>query len=388
MAIEPSVRDRALALVDQMGDDLARSLPEGFKADRFRSAFLNLAVHNPDIFKATPESLRSALLKCASDGLVPDSRHAVILPFYDKDAKTHIAQYIPMVQGIIARSRELGETLSITANVVYANDVFQFDESDPTDTVHKRQGMNTDRGDVVGAYAIYRDGQGRVMHREIMDLRELEKTHASSKAANSPAWRNWTSEMYRKTVIRRGSKYIAMSEALRRIVEREDEYVDFNDAQPTVALPANYNPLKDRRPAAIEHKPGDAAAMDTGASRASPQPATADRPAADSSPSASGAASSKEPPKKVVDKPEEAKKPATLTDAERARLRAYDSELFAITLATDLPAGSNGFWGADFPDEGTLLFTRTMMIYDAHKARAAGKGSTADTAAALAAALA
>ena len=391
-----TVRDRALELVDSLGEDLAQALPQGLKADRFRAAFLGLAVHNPDIFRCDEASLRSALLKCASDGLVPDARHAVILPFRTtvevdgKKTSVTLAQYIPMVQGIIARSRELGETLSITANVVHKNDRFEFDDSDPSMTVHKRPELSLPRGDMVGAYAIFRDMQGRVMHREVMDIAQLEKTHNVSKAKDSPAWRNWTSEMYRKTVIRRGSKYIAMSEALRRIVEREDEYVAFDQVDDAPALPANFNPLKDRRPAAIAHQPAETVAIDTGASRNAPS-ATVDRSTAETSASAGGAGAAKADrvdPEGGIPGRNDPKPAAVLNDAQRSRLRAYNEVLADVLISTELGNASSTFWGSAFPDEGTLIYGRVMIIFDAHMERAKGQSSPAAVDEALAKALA
>ena len=39
-----------------------------------------------------------------------------------------------------------------------------------------------------------------------MDIEALDKTKATSKAANGP-WKNWSEEMQRKTVVKRASKY-------------------------------------------------------------------------------------------------------------------------------------------------------------------------------------
>src|SRR5689334_13423735 len=104
---EEIARGRAMMIVEQLGDDLINSLPTSIKADRFKAAFVNLAVHNPDIFKCTQESIRSSIIKCANDGLVPDGRLAAIVQYNtkSKDGKWYpVAQYIPMVQGIISRA--------------------------------------------------------------------------------------------------------------------------------------------------------------------------------------------------------------------------------------------------------------------------------------------
>ena len=62
-------------------------------------------------------------------------------------------------------------------------------------------------GKVVGAFAVveYEDGG---IGTEVMSLAELENTRKHSKASNSMAWKDFTSTMYKKTVLRRLCKQI------------------------------------------------------------------------------------------------------------------------------------------------------------------------------------
>jgi recombination protein RecT len=43
---------------------------------------------------------------------------------------------------------------------------------------------------------------------DAMNIQELEKTRSASRSKNSPAWSNYTGEMYKKTVIHRLCKHI------------------------------------------------------------------------------------------------------------------------------------------------------------------------------------
>lgn len=45
---------------------------------------------------------------------------------------------------------------------------------------------------------------------DTMSLADLENTRKSSKASNSPAWKNFTGEMYKKTVLHRLCKHIEL----------------------------------------------------------------------------------------------------------------------------------------------------------------------------------
>ena len=48
------------------------------------------------------------------------------------------------------------------------------------------------------------------MQYDTMSLADLENTRKSSKASNSPAWKNFTGEMYKKTVLHRLCKHIEL----------------------------------------------------------------------------------------------------------------------------------------------------------------------------------
>ena len=64
-------------------------------------------------------------------------------------------------------------------------------------------------GKTIGAFAVclYADGG---MQYDTMSLADLENTRKSSKASNSPAWKNFTGEMYKKTVLHRLCKHIEL----------------------------------------------------------------------------------------------------------------------------------------------------------------------------------
>lgn len=242
------VGDQAQALIGEIASDLQSSLPANMPLDRFRSTFVAAVSHNPELMAADPQSLKTALLKCALDHLMPDNREATIQIYNTKenrggqDVWLKKAQYMPMVQGIRKRAKELGGIAEIVSECVYANDLFECVMGDEPYIKHVPTPFGKQRGEIVGAYAIFKDDKGKIIHREPMPKEEIEKSRAASKSKEGPAWKNFYSEMARKTVVRRGSKSIpSMPEELRTIIERDDEYVDL---QGTSSLPAsNRNPL-------------------------------------------------------------------------------------------------------------------------------------------------
>jgi phage RecT family recombinase len=227
--------------------EILKALPSSLKPEKFEAAFITAVINNPDILGCTQGSLRASLLKAAADGQMPDGRHAALVPHFNTKKGVKEATYIPMIKGIVNKAASLGGVNSITAEVVCANDTFEANLADPADTIHRFPGFGMDRGEVVGAYALFRTKDGQVVHREMMTKDEIEKTRNVSKMKNGSVWQKWYTEMCRKTVIRRGSKYVAMAPELVQVIERDDEHVVFEKEDDP-----NYNPLKDDLTEVIE----------------------------------------------------------------------------------------------------------------------------------------
>lgn len=225
----------------------------GVSLSRIETAFSIAVQQNPEILRCNPASLRRELSKCAADGLVPDAKEAVILPYKGE------ANYQPMVHGVIKRMKELGGVHSIVCECVYEKDAFSVDLADLESLKHDTDPFSADRGALKGAYVIFRDADNKVMHREVMSASELAKVRQASKSPNSPAWRVWETEMYRKAVLRRGSKYITIDNAdLRELVERFDTMFDLQK-QETVRV----NPFSGET---IDHEPAGVSSSHAAAS--------------------------------------------------------------------------------------------------------------------------
>jgi recombination protein RecT len=220
-------------------------LPENITPQRFVSTVMMAVSKNPVLLKADRNSLVQACIQAASHGLLPDGREGAIMPFGDRKSGKQLAQWMPMVTGLVRRLRELGDLTSVSAYCVYKGDTFHVTLGDDPKIVHEVDPSGSRKGaDIVAAYAIFKNGP-EVIHREIMTRDEIEQARKVSRAANGPAWRDWYGEMARKTVLRRGSKAIPLSAAAAAIIENEDQWVDFDlkdDSQEVI------NPLNDDVP--------------------------------------------------------------------------------------------------------------------------------------------
>lgn len=259
-AIAP-IRDNARALVEDISVDLQAALPSTIPIERFKATFITAVAHNPEILSCDPQSVKTALMKSAIDNLMPDNREAAIVPFNTKtkDPQTgretwvKLAQYMPMVQGIRKRALELGGA-RIHAECVYENDEFVIIAGDDPRIDHKPAPFGKARGEIIGAYAIFKDKDGNILHREAMPKEDIEAARRVSRAKDGPGWTNFYGEFARKTVVRRGAKSIPnIPDKLRTIIERDDDYVDFDQA---AAPPRTieHNPLIDDRPR-LQHTP-------------------------------------------------------------------------------------------------------------------------------------
>src|SRR5215207_2083731 len=154
-------RQRASLEFRQALDDEVRNfkvmLPQHVPVEKFRRVVLTAVIQDPKLFQADRRSLFMAAQKCASDGLLPDGREAVLLPFNTKvkrklpdgtqqETWVDLVQYIPMIQGIRTRMRNTGMVASAEAYVVHRNDTFfQKFGSDPQ-IVHEPPALGTPRG--------------------------------------------------------------------------------------------------------------------------------------------------------------------------------------------------------------------------------------------------
>ena len=109
-------------------------------------------------------------------------------------------------------ARRSGEIEDISANVVYTNDDFDFELGASPKLIHKPdfRGKRED-ADIVGAYMVaFLKGNERP-HIEFMTREQIEKVKRISRASGSGPWKDHYPEMCRKTVVRRGVKYLPMS---------------------------------------------------------------------------------------------------------------------------------------------------------------------------------
>lgn len=185
-------------------ESVKEALPQDFNKARFVQNALALLNDNPQLQKYGQPQLIAGLLKGAYLGLDFYSKECYLIPYGDQ------LNYQTDYRG----AKKLAKKYSIRPiKDIYAKLVREGDEFEET-IINGEQSVNFkpkpfNNVDIIGAFAVclYQDGG---MIYDTMSLADLENTRKSSKASNSPAWKNFTGEMYKKTVLHRLCKHIEL----------------------------------------------------------------------------------------------------------------------------------------------------------------------------------
>jgi recombination protein RecT len=197
-----------------MRERLVAALPAHITVQSFIGTVLTACTVEPKLLNCDRHSLFLSCLKAARDGLLPDGREAALVPFKDTDRGIEVATYMPMVAGLLKKIRNSGDLASLSANAVYANDVFEYELGDAEKIIHKPS-WRKERGVLVGAYAIARTKDGNV-YRRVLGLEDIRDIKAFSKAKKGPWYGPFESEMWVKSAIRRLSKILPQSSDIDR----------------------------------------------------------------------------------------------------------------------------------------------------------------------------
>lgn len=240
------------ALMKQIAEKMG-AMPEGFNKDRF---VLNCITLIRDMLKdkkkrdnlngISADSIALCMIKGAFLGLDFLSGECYAIPYggemnFQTDYKGEIK---------VCKKHSIQPIKDIFAKVVREGDVYDEGVDDGKQNLTFKP-IPFNNGKMIGAFAIvtYKDGS---MLYESMSAEEIEGVRENySKAKNSDAWKNSSGEMYRKTVIRRLSKYIEkdFDKVEQLMAYDEGGGVEFQNGllstsrTPQAALPDNGEPV-------------------------------------------------------------------------------------------------------------------------------------------------
>jgi len=207
--------------LEKMADKFTEALPRQMDVNKFISVAKLTLNKNPKLLQADKTSLMQTFMKAAQDGLYLDGKEAAAVQYGQS------VQYIPMVEGIIKVLHNSGLIKTLCAEVVYENDLFDYELGTKQHITHKPL-ITGDRGKPVCVYAIaVTTNQGE--YYEVMNMAEIDKCRQVSKASSSPhsPWVKWFDQMAKKTVIHRIAKRLPKNDAISSVVSIDDDnFVD------------------------------------------------------------------------------------------------------------------------------------------------------------------
>lgn len=180
------------------------ALPKDFNKARFVQNALALINDNPQLQKYNQAQLMGGLMKGAYLGLDFYSKECYLVPYGQQ------LNYQTDYRGAkkLAKKYSIRPIKDIYAKLIREGDEFEEMILNGEPSFNFKPKFLNDRK-IIGAFAVvlYQDGG---IGYDVMSLSELENTRKHSKASNSPAWKDFTGEMYKKTVLHRLCKHIEL----------------------------------------------------------------------------------------------------------------------------------------------------------------------------------
>lgn len=218
--------------IEKMLPQIAMVLPKHMTPERVARIAMTTIQKNPKLEECDVKSLLGSIMAASQVGLEVDDilGQAYLVPFWDTKNKRFAAQLQIGYKGFLDLARRSGQVTNIVSQVVYANDLFDFEYGFDEKLRHKPATNNRGGAMYVYAYANLKDG-GRVF--EVLTLDDVEKARMSSSSqkdfntkqiSKTPIgiWKDHYEAMARKTAIRRLAKYLPLSVELLRMASMDE----------------------------------------------------------------------------------------------------------------------------------------------------------------------
>jgi len=190
---------------------------------RFVTAAIQYVRKVPKLLECNRTSLIMAFVQSAQFKFMPSgvSGEGYIIP-YKTEAKFQLGY-----QGIITLLYRTNKISAITSNIIYQNDVFEYEEGLNAKLVHKPAMFGADKGEAIGVYTVAQMSDGTKTFK-VMDMAGVMAIKNLSKAkgtADSP----WNSDkdpekwMWRKTCLIQHAKLLPKTEEIQKAIEIDND---------------------------------------------------------------------------------------------------------------------------------------------------------------------
>lgn len=209
-------------MVGKYRDDFAQVMPShvnGAGWVRIAQGILRRDAKLAEAARSAPQSLMSALMDAAQQGLTPGTTEFYLVPRKRKGSLE--VQGITGYQGEIELIYRAGAVASVVAEIVHENDTFEWIPGKHERPIHEADWFGN-RGTMVGAYAYAIMNSGSTSKVVILNQHDIEKARAMSDGADSSysPWQKWPESMWLKTAAHRLAKWVPTSAEYRHEQER------------------------------------------------------------------------------------------------------------------------------------------------------------------------
>ncbi len=193
--------------INLMQGEIKKALPSVITPERFTRMVLSAVSANPKLGTCEQKSFLGAMMQAAQLGLEPNTPlgQAYIIPYKEKGIPK--AQFQIGYKGLIDLAYRSGQVSIIDAQVVYANDDFEYELGLEPKLKHKP--VLTNRGKPILYYAMFKTKDGgygfQVMSYE--DCLEHAKKYSKTYGDDFSPWKSNFDEMAKKTVLKKALKY-------------------------------------------------------------------------------------------------------------------------------------------------------------------------------------
>lgn len=197
-------------LLDKFKPKFASLLPAHLSPKRLVATAVSAAYKNEKILECTSGSIVDSVTRAAELGLDCSGTLglAYLVPYWNKKRGAREAQLIIGFRGFVLLAIQSGEVKRIDAEVVYTNDVWQYEKG--SSPVVKWAPDYRDRGEPWLVYALAEMRTGAIQ-AVVMTVQEVQKIRSQSKAKDSGPWVDYWDEMAKKTAVRRLAKMLPLS---------------------------------------------------------------------------------------------------------------------------------------------------------------------------------
>lgn len=196
-------------LFNQSRNQFEKLVPNKEQVDRILRVALTYISKNPFLERCDPKTILGCLFQSTQLGLeIGVLGQADMIPFKNKKNNTYEAQFLIGYQGLLLLAQRSGMIQEINSAVVYEGDHFEYEYGLNAKLIHKPLMKDTKTRERLCAYAYAKTKDGG-FYFAVMPMYEMERIrNRYSGAPDSPAWKNETDWMYRKTVLRQLSKML------------------------------------------------------------------------------------------------------------------------------------------------------------------------------------